>query len=1646
MDKRKNSSMEGSSGWGSSPQRYSVDIQPSPPTHRQMYSVDIQRSVAPSRQTPSHDSPSLSNDHSGHGSHGSKMQKFSSYSSLDRPRKHAKHPTSPELHSSHTLPNPHTHTPHRHNTEGDGRGNLRGPQENSSSYPSAPHQQTRSSRLSQPDPYENRRFSQFSDGTLTPSHSSQASYDGQGVSPYSDGHQHKLSPWELSSPHSSQSDSTQSSELFYYKTRPPVRPSSGRSRKPAPVQLPVQRAVTPNPSAMINRGEAWQLEEDWEGRGSSGHPNTQGATVGHMDQALLPQKHYFHTLPSHSSHSSQASHHHSQQHTVAQQQQTVDRVDRVHPLQKRHSVAGLPTSPTHQSPHIPPVYRHDSRSLSHHSSQDFSPRNSSVVSPTHLANGQRRGSFASVDSNHSSGSYHSNTNSTACLRRSSSMQLQVNPSPKGSTSRRVVAVIGQQIISPERVTDHMTSPGRDNTEHEGTDHRRHSTSEAKHRRRHRYEQVRAPHPYEKIKDGLPQTSYPRSPPSHPSQSSRLSQSPHPSQSSQEEPVKPSPTVSRWVPTKRESRPKSSPAPRKTSDSILNRLSRKGTTNSPAPGKRFSAGSVLDGPKALDEDQMVAKLKQRMSSPEIQLHTHTLNRYFPNEEQENSKEQSLSDSDGTPSTKRGSRTKSTGTIVLHKIAKKFGKMSIKSGGGDGGDGSDGSGGAKSSSWSAKKASKKRKKNTRSNSVSNLADADEPSRLTQSMEQLNDICHTPTGTPKMTRSSSKSRLSRRGSEPDLDAAPLSGMFRSGSKKNLSWDPNEELFELIERGNTEELKQLLQSTTTMGLNLQAFNDDDLLPLDVAAMLNQSEIAKLLMEKGAKDSAKFCRDISSRYSRVMSLLGESERELDSLKHEIVTQSVSNSSGLKDIERRLRKWEWKLHQLKKMKQNFNQAGVPEPPATVTLHVTSNRSLTVSFTEPQESNGAVVTRYKIEWCRSESFSPVVGEFVMTDLRSIEYAIPDLDKGEPYFVRVSAYNMKGFGPARLADPPSAIPSSWHDIDSSQPRYEGKTDQMYALSAELNMMLSHSPPISPSAGSATPGTSRSTKASLKKRLFGSNIKFQHKSLKSGVYIASLVYSEDSKILVTLDEHIPILEVSDSDPSKAGPDFVWLAKVGCTWENVRAMCESSDSYTSSPAVQFRNKLLHAVLALQESLGMQDLGLLHPVPYKDKHGATVFVLVQCLKEAKLRSSSFKWMSLPRLRKRKAQAQELDALPVPDQLVLEAHEITDYHMNSTRKLDKGLYLGYLKGRSTVASIKVICSREYPNVLPYMKIRDNPNISSDEWQWFKSLSSDNPQPLKVPAGPQSLQETLLHTIETFLHNLKIAKEDMPHHQLYKYEAIELNEDITFLLLLPPAEQVCTPPGSSDHFASLSDFVALPINTFEIMQLFTYQPNFMTKYSTVSARLDLELLTSTQRMREAFSNDEFRGAKRKNEELEKYQERAEPAWKQMRWIEEAVQNGRDISNSGDNLLSVATIKKGIDKARTRHAQQQQDAERRREKEVSHQHRQATLSSGYLRVFPAYTTGLVKGTSVKLFISQVTSTTEVVRLVVHQLEKARLDRGVPGSRLTEEDLSDFYLVGMTNTNEWILDTRAHPLSLQASVCRLEVRRRSEQFRLDEHITSV
>ncbi|CAI8044669.1 Ankyrin repeat and fibronectin type-III domain-containing protein 1, partial [Geodia barretti] len=329
----------------------------------------------------------------------------------------------------------------------------------------------------------------------------------------------------------------------------------------------------------------------------------------------------------------------------------------------------------------------------------------------------------------------------------------------------------------------------------------------------------------------------------------------------------------------------------------------------------------------------------------------------------------------------------------------------------------------------------------------------------------------------------------------------------------------------------------------------------------------------------------------------------------------------------------------------------------------------------------------------------------------------------------------------------------------------------------------------------------------------------------------------------------------------------------------------------------------------------------------------------------------------------------------------------------------------------------------------------------KTLFPRPPKPPPPPTGflvdPNSLQRLLPTTVDTFLHNLGIFKEDAEKHQLYCQEVIELSEDISLILILPPSDQVCTPPGSTDHFAKLSDFVALPINTFEIMQLYTYQKSFMTKFSTVSARLDIELLTSQQRMREAFSKVEVTAAKQLKEQLESFQERTDAAWKEMRWIEDAVQKGRNQAtvSSASSLLPVKVLR---------------DVTRINLPGGLRGSPTPEPNSGYLRVFPAYTTGLVSGTSVRLFITESTTTTEVIHLVVQQLEKARIDKGIPGPPLTEEDVAGFYLVARLNGKETALDYDYTPLQLQSNPqhkWRLLVRRVAEERRTSsEQTTSV
>lgn len=61
------------------------------------------------------------------------------------------------------------------------------------------------------------------------------------------------------------------------------------------------------------------------------------------------------------------------------------------------------------------------------------------------------------------------------------------------------------------------------------------------------------------------------------------------------------------------------------------------------------------------------------------------------------------------------------------------------------------------------------------------------------------------------------------------------------------------------------------------------------------------------------------------------------------------------------------------------------------------------------------------------------------------------------------------------------------------------------------------------------------------------------------------------------------------------------------------------------------------------------------------------------------------------------------------------YHQVSNNTVADGLYLGYLHVKINVESIKVLVPENNPSALPYIKIRDSPNVSKPEWQSLLDL-------------------------------------------------------------------------------------------------------------------------------------------------------------------------------------------------------------------------------------------------------------------------------------------------------------------------------------------
>jgi hypothetical protein len=103
---------------------------------------------------------------------------------------------------------------------------------------------------------------------------------------------------------------------------------------------------------------------------------------------------------------------------------------------------------------------------------------------------------------------------------------------------------------------------------------------------------------------------------------------------------------------------------------------------------------------------------------------------------------------------------------------------------------------------------------------------------------------------------------------------------------------------------------------------------------------------------------------------------------------------------------------------------LPTAPTNVQVAVTSGSKLTVAWAAPASNGGDTITKYKIEWDKSTSFSSLLaaphrGEMEIFASQNSSYTINSLSQNSVYYVRVSAANIVGYGSVQTSSPTFAV---------------------------------------------------------------------------------------------------------------------------------------------------------------------------------------------------------------------------------------------------------------------------------------------------------------------------------------------------------------------------------------------------------------------------------------------------------------------------------------------------------------------------------------------------------------------------------------------------------------------------------------------------
>uniref|UniRef100_UPI0037E951C8 ankyrin repeat and fibronectin type-III domain-containing protein 1 n=1 Tax=Semicossyphus pulcher TaxID=241346 RepID=UPI0037E951C8 len=670
---------------------------------------------------------------------------------------------------------------------------------------------------------------------------------------------------------------------------------------------------------------------------------------------------------------------------------------------------------------------------------------------------------------------------------------------------------------------------------------------------------------------------------------------------------------------------------------------------------------------------------------------------------------------------------------------------------------------------------------------------------------------------------------------------------------------------------------------------SDQGLVPLDVAALTHNSPLLHVLTKAGARHNPVLCRPAEWEL-KLDALVALAGKRVEEKKKELLRKVGAGPQAQADVHRHIHLWSLRLQLYCRMRENFLNTGLPGPPSHVSIVVTSTSSMFLAIKEPEGNTIGLITRYRVEWSTSASFKRILGSAQVTETKNPTHSIKGLTAGVHYFVRVSAFNVKGWGPPQCSTPVSAAPSSWREctgVKSQLRNHEGLVRKLLEDAREPDyrgFCIESSKPQSPSK--------RLSVSRGIKQLFQSATKFV-RLLQRGVYLATVFYHKEN-ILVTAEDQIPLVDIQCCSTSIT-QDFAWFAKLSCAWQQVPWLQQALSSAHSSPSslLQNRHNILRAVSQLQSSLGTMDLGQVYYEPLKDRQGN---VLLVTLREFPHPPSPpdppLHWLPLARLEKNRSRTPLLPEPTAMDMLYEQLKEKLSFHRHSTQWAQPGLYVGILKLCSTVEQIRVLVPQRLPNLLCHTRVRHNAHVSREEWEWLQShvytTTNDSAQNL-LSGDDESLMEN--SGLVEFVMSLRAAvahlltKLNIPLYRAYQYgvytrELLQFGDKLSVLLLLPPSEDF-----SSSYWplvGTKEPGLTMPLQIFELVHFWTYERDFLSQYCQAWVRLELDTHLAQQALREALDTKEVQEARERLNHITEFSHRLDALWRDARWIMDCLQ--------------------------------------------------------------------------------------------------------------------------------------------------------------------